>query len=125
MGIGTRVALPAVMLGVLAGCRAADRTAGVASTHAALGQPAVWTHVPLLERRQAHAMAALGTKVVMFGGAQNVRIGDTWEWDGAVWTRRTPANSPPPRASHAMATLGNKVVLFGGEGEGAELADTW
>jgi uncharacterized protein (TIGR03382 family) len=76
--------------------------------------------------RSGHAMATLGTKVVLFGGTVTALSGtsslsDTWEWDGATWTQRSPSTSPPARKGHAMATLGAKVVLFGGDG----LSDTW
>jgi len=88
--------------------------------------------------RAGHAMATLGQKVVLFGGttdpleacvgsttAPQPDLGDTWEWDGANWTKRTPAVSPPPRWGHAMVTLGGKVVLFGGAGADGPLNDTW
>jgi N-acetylneuraminic acid mutarotase len=78
-------------------------------------------------------MATLGDKVVLFGGTGATGVlNDTWEWDGATWTERTPAVSPPPRRGTAMATLGNKVVLFGGSsGQTASnptlnvMSDTW
>jgi N-acetylneuraminic acid mutarotase len=82
--------------------------------------------------RQGHAMATLGSKVVLFGGnTSSGFLGDTWEWDGVAWVKKTPAVSPPPRWLHAMATLGNKVVLFGGccdtgeTGESTFFGDTW
>ncbi|MCA2978775.1 MAG: hypothetical protein INH37_10850, partial [Myxococcaceae bacterium] len=62
-------------------------------------------------------MATQGTKVVLCGGfGTSGRLSDTWEWDGATWTQRSPSTSPPARSGHAMATLGTKVVLFGGFG---------
>jgi N-acetylneuraminic acid mutarotase len=85
--------------------------------------------------RSRHAMATLGNKVVLFGGRETVPIdpsqgigaltNDTWEWDGTAWTKRTPAQSPPPRWEHAMVTLGDKVVLFGGFSECDPFGDTW
>jgi len=85
-------------------------------------------------------MATLGQKVVLYGGtndplaacasslspppAQPV-FGDTWEWDGANWTKRTPAVSPPPLWGHAMVTVGDRVVLFGGQGTDRVLNETW
>src|SRR5436305_1246047 len=80
--------------------------------------------------RTNHAMATLGSEVVVFGGTPTARPfyepslpapageGDTWTWDGTTWTKLAPAASPPARMNHAMATLGNKVILFGGEGAG-------
>ena len=55
--------------------------------------------------------------------------GQTWEWDGVVWTPRTPANSPVSRTGHAMAYDAgrNRVVLFGGAtvAPTTALGDTW
>jgi len=101
--------------------------------------------------RAGHAMATLGSKVVLFGGTSDGSslfeqagamrcsmssppgsgeppLGDTWEWDGATWTNRTPgdpAGSPPARWGHAMVTVGSKIVLFGGQGAAGLLDDTW
>jgi hypothetical protein len=87
--------------------------------------------------RVGHAMAMLGQKVVMFGGtsdatlvwssspAASVPFGDTWVWDGADWTNRSPAVSPPARWGHAMVTVGDRVILFGGQGADGPLNDTW
>ena len=77
--------------------------------------------------RQAHAMATLAGKVVLFGGydVNKARLGDTWEYDGATWTQRA-VTGPPARSSHAMTTVGNNVVLFGGvDVNNARLGDTW
>ena len=36
--------------------------------------------------------------VVLFGGRNDQAIlGDTWEWDGFLWTRKTPTVAPPAR----------------------------
>jgi hypothetical protein len=66
-------------------------------------------------------------RVVLFGGAdgQNGQsaLGDTWEWDGTNWLRRSPTRSPSARHGHAMAydPARGVVVLFGG----GQLSDTW
>ena len=73
------------------------------------------------EPRQGHAMAydASRNVVVMFGGdgLNNTLLDDTWEWNGADWTRiHPPPRSPWARAMHTMvydSGLG-KVLLFGG-----------
>ena len=86
--------------------------------------------------RMGHAMAALGDKVVMFGGSSPDASGgfnfdpshggsDTWEWDGATWTKRTPPVSPPGRTGHAMVSVGDRIVLHGGQGADGPLKDTW
>lgn len=57
--------------------------------------------------------------VVMFGGSTS----DTWEWNGARWSRVTPETSPPARRSPAMSFDEQRgvVVLFGGQSR----SDTW
>jgi N-acetylneuraminic acid mutarotase len=94
----------------------------------------VWTQLNLATSpagRSGHAMAALGTKLVVFGGSVDSDgdttplLDDTWEWDGASWTKLNPPTSPPARMGHSMATLGDKVVLFGGTGASGPLNDTW
>jgi N-acetylneuraminic acid mutarotase len=99
----------------------------------------LWTqlHPPVSPSgRSGHAMATLGNKVVLFGGSEALPTGissrtpsdDTWQWDGATWTRMASPTGPPARTGHAMTALGNIVVLFGGVGADADnplLHDTW
>ena len=66
-------------------------------------------------------MAALGNKVVLFGGLTSEEFGDMWEWDGATWTNKTPVPKPSTRSNAAMAVYGNKLVLFGGVGDGQDV----
>ena len=90
--------------------------------------------------RVGHALAydALRRKVVLFGGCVaggpsmcNATANDTWEWDGASWTERHPATSPPGRFGHAMTydAARHEVVLFGGCSDPmmteCDLTDTW
>ena len=78
-------------------------------------------------------MAALGSSIVLFGGANFIGgtdYADTWIFDGSTWTQKTGLSpSPGVRDSHVMATVGNKVVLFGGEKvvgtSFVPLGDTW
>lgn len=78
-----------------------------------------------------HGMAydAGNDMTVLFGGAQagNVRVDDTWLFDGTTWTQAAPAVSPPARAGHPLAydAARGRVVLFGGIGVGGALSDTW
>jgi hypothetical protein len=67
--------------------------------------------------------------VVLFGGyndvgGERVRLGDTWEWDGATWTLRAQTG-PMPRSGVAMAydERLHRTVLFGGNG--GPRSDTW
>lgn len=68
-------------------------------------------------------------RLVAIGDATMARAGETWEWDGAVWTQRSPANAPPPRVTFAFAhdPTTQRVVLFGGFDATTNtlLADTW
>ena len=73
-------------------------------------------------------------RVVLFGGARFASngsltlLGDTWEWDGRIWTKVSPPTSPPARYLHAMAydTQRGRVVLFGGVSAGsARDQETW
>jgi N-acetylneuraminic acid mutarotase len=53
--------------------------------------------------------------VVLFGGedSNRVALGDTWDFDGSIWTQRS-TSGPPARYGAAAATLNGKFVLFGG-----------
>jgi hypothetical protein len=57
---------------------------------------------------------------VLYGGKE------TWEWNGASWTKRDVPN-PPVRTSHAMAydSARGKTVLFGGHDGSLIYGDTW
>ncbi|MGI8847439.1 MAG: hypothetical protein ACR2GX_04120 [Candidatus Dormibacteria bacterium] len=99
----------------------------------------------------ARAGAALATdpdrqQVILFGGATAVSgrttvSGDTWSWNGSVWTALSPAHSPPGRAGAAMAwdPVSHRLILVGGATDACvgaglcfgtvsptpKLADTW
>ena len=71
-------------------------------------------------------------RVVLFGGYQrsprgNVRLGDTWEWDGARWSRADTAAGPAARSSAALAydDRRGRMVLFGGRATEALSGETW
>ncbi len=72
---------------------------------------------------------------VLFGGfagiTANSYFDDTWEWDGATWTRR-PVAGPSPRSGSAIAYDRDRgvIVLFGGfyqspQGANTYHGDTW
>lgn len=103
---------------------------------------AVWRNLTPVAGPNPDARMSMGIvydpsrqRVVLFGGQNTTgRLRDTWEWDGAVWESRTPADpaaSPPARSSHTLAydSLRHRVILFGGSGavSGAAgyLQDTW
>ncbi len=55
-----------------------------------------------------------------------VYAGDTWEWDGTAWTKKTTVGAPPARENGGMAfdpTL-NVMVMYGGYA-GHYLSDMW
>jgi hypothetical protein len=69
-------------------------------------------------------------RTVLFGGTNlGIPLATTWLWDGASWTKATPAMSPSPRAAVSLAydPIRKRVVLFGGEDAttALALADTW
>jgi hypothetical protein len=71
-----------------------------------------------IEARNAHAMVydIARERVILFGGADESKVcGDTWEWDGQMWTL-VNQSGPGPRTFPAMAydSVRKKVVLFGG-----------
>ncbi len=83
--------------------------------------PHVWKQVASSgpsPRNSARMVWDSGRKVmVLFGGVTTSGdVNDTWEWDGATWTKRTPAHSPTPRHSVAMAydEMHGATFLFSG-----------
>ncbi len=94
----------------------------------------VWTRrpngAPGMISRRGHAMvydAARG-KTVVFGGrdSNNAPMNDTWEWNGAAWTR-VAAGGPEARAYASITydTRRGVAVLFGGTTATGSLGDTW
>src|SRR5437773_323590 len=59
-------------------------------------------------------------RVVLFRGSE------TWEWDGARWTRKAETG-PSARSSFAMTydAARQRVLLFGGQFNGNLYRDTW
>lgn len=85
-----------------------------------------WTQVapsvsPSARNRPAMAYDDANGTVVLFGGQAAGGTGgtyfnDTWVWDGANWTQKSPANSPSARADAMMVydPVTAQLVLFGG-----------
>jgi hypothetical protein len=76
------------------------------------------------------AYDAARRRLVLFGGyhttgAGRVRLGDTWEWDGSRWERKSPPIGPSPRNGAAMTYDSDRgrIVLFGGSG--GPSGETW
>ena len=97
-----------------------------------------WAQVPTQNQPSARRFSkmeydATRARVVLFGGGLGGYgtpvHGDTWEWDGASWTFRTPAASPPARWGHGMAYdfARARIVLTNGSPGGTAIlmADAW
>src|SRR5215218_5628024 len=96
-----------------------------------------WTRVattgPSPRQHAELAYDATRQRVVLFGGESGVFpnssiLSDTWEWDGATWTRRA-TTGPSARVHHTLAydRARGRVVLFGGfkATTQQELRDIW
>jgi len=71
-------------------------------------------------------------QLVLFGGAAERSLGDTWVWHGNAWQQLRPSSSPPARENAALAydAAAQQLVLFGGDsvdatGQAAGRTDTW
>ncbi len=68
---------------------------------------------------------------VLFGGVtcahSSCALGDTWEWNGSMWTQWFPTPSPTARYLSATAydVARNATVLFGGIGTSGSESETW
>jgi hypothetical protein len=84
---------------------------------------------PAARQGAAVAFDAHRGVLVLFGGEgpSGTFNGDTWEWDGATWTRRCTGASPAARYFHTMAfdAVRGRVVLFGGWSGSCFLNDLW
>ncbi|MFT4514763.1 MAG: hypothetical protein ACI91B_003476 [Planctomycetota bacterium] len=64
---------------------------------------------------------------VLFGGSDSSGYrDDTWQWDGANWTKLQPTANPPARSSFRMIydSTNQSTDCFGGYSAGY-LRDTW
>ena len=84
--------------------------------------------------RVMHAMAYDSTRqrTVLFGGWDGATNGETWEWNGSVWSLAHAGDpngitAPIPRVQHAMAydRARGVTVLFGGGPWAPAYNDTW
>ncbi|HNT28296.1 MAG TPA: hypothetical protein PKH10_08985, partial [bacterium] len=83
--------------------------------------------VPVGREGSAMAYDSVRGKVLLFGGFNGAAsTNETWEWDGASWTKLNPLTRPSARAGHAMAydSARGKVILFGGAIESSN-NETW
>ena len=89
---------------------------------------------PCPSARVAHAAAAVGDTLYVFGGREGVNeqkaLGDTWAFDTVARAWRQLACSgvcPPARSYHAATALAGttKLFVFGGCGASGRLNDLW
>lgn len=77
--------------------------------------------------RAGHALAydEQNERVLVVGGfsGSGAALGDTWQWNGEMWTA---AGTPEARSAHALTYDSERgtALLFGGKAS-AELGDTW
>lgn len=94
-----------------------------------------WTHRspgagPGIVEHAAVAFDETRGRVVLFGGGFRSGApmsGETWEWDGATWSRRSSGGGPKARVGHSMTwspTL-RTVVLYGGFADSGSFTDLW
>jgi cysteine-rich repeat protein len=90
-------------------------------------------HRPVDRRGAVLAWDARLERLVLFGGrhiadsSSEVRLADTWTWDGTDWIELTLPQSPSPRdhAAFAADVTRGTLVLFGGEDTSGRVADSW
>ena len=63
-------------------------------------------------------------RIVLFGGANQGALGETWEFDGLAWHLMQPAISPTARSDHRMSydPVLDQLILHGGRTGSSE---TW
>ena len=81
------------------------------------------TYDPVRQVSVLHGGAHLGGFVA---GPPEI-VGDTWLWDGMVWSPRASAGGPGRRAGHAAAfePRSGRVIMTGGVSTNNVEADTW
>jgi hypothetical protein len=104
----------------------AMRTLKLVSFAAALASalPAQWaqltpTNPPSARRAGAAAFDATQNRMLLVGGIQpspSTILGQTWSWNGTLWTQLSPAGGTIPRWGHGMVrnTQNNRLIVFGG-----------
>lgn len=81
--------------------------------------------------RVAHAQAAVGDTVYIFGGRagitmQEQAMDDVWKLEGETWSEvKTTGDIPCKRSFHRMVSDGTNLYVFGGCGEAGRLADLY
>ncbi|NNN09482.1 MAG: hypothetical protein HKL85_09870 [Acidimicrobiaceae bacterium] len=95
--------------------------------------PAHWSQVPTgnlgPSARYDGSMVydAATNTTLYFGGFNGAVLGETWSWNGNVWSKLTPTTSPVALRAASMVydAATHNVVLFGGLSATGPVADTW
>jgi hypothetical protein len=78
--------------------------------------------------RYGHAMCydTARQRTLLFGGANDAPLGDSWAWSGQHWTQ-VADTGPSPRFDHAMCYdhYSHRALLFGGKSGDQLFSDTW
>eukprot|EP01126_Amoeba_proteus_P013943 TRINITY_DN16007_c0_g1_i3.p1 TRINITY_DN16007_c0_g1~~TRINITY_DN16007_c0_g1_i3.p1 ORF type:complete len:336 (-),score=50.79 TRINITY_DN16007_c0_g1_i3:12-959(-) len=80
--------------------------------------------------RVAHAAAAIGDEIFIFGGrsAEKAELSDLWKWNTQTkqWTELSPSGIiPPGRSYHGAVAIGNYFYVFGGCSSAGRQNDIW
>ena len=82
--------------------------------------------------RIAHAQAAIGNRIYIFGGRQGIQMEESplndlhyFDVEAKKWTeiRKVSGTPPSPRSFHQMVAVGTSLFVFGGCGNEGRLAD--
>ena len=86
--------------------------------------PAQWAQLspatmPSARRSGAAAFDSVGNRTLFVGGIQpspSTILGQTWSWNGTLWTQLSPAGGTIARWGHGMVrnTQNNRLIVFGG-----------
>lgn len=89
----------------------------------------MWTEVsnmgPGVRQGASLAYHPAGARPVLFAADANLGVGETWEWDGELWSMAADSG---PLARHRAALIDagdGSVLLFGGQRGAQPLGDTW
>ncbi len=86
---------------------------------------------PGLRRYTAMAWDGIGKRVLLYGGYRSggagTVLGDSWAWDGQIWTPLSPQTNPPALHGHAMDwdAARRRLVLSGGRKSQGQSSDVW
>ena len=82
-----------------------------AATAQVVWVPVTTTNQPSPRRNVKLAHDTVRDRIVLFGGNDGwSSLTDTWEWDGAAWTQRSPAQAPNNRWTASMSLKGTDTA---------------